>query len=179
MSERPRIFADWRFLAMLAFLLMVGYLVLTGVTAIQRTGELDRQNAAKSSQIDSLIKSGRQANADATRERQALLAAQQRLLIRLDTYDARQRALLAYLRKHGIEIPTRFVEVPVTQTPAGGGRPGSPPQSPPSGSQPNPPPVGPPAPSSGPGKSDGHADPHATPGPKPRAIKAEKARGKR
>lgn len=153
MIERPRIF-DWRFLAMLAFLLMVSYLVLTGVTAIQ-------QNAEKGRQIDSLIAAGERANADATRQRDDLLAAQRRLLSRLDAYDARQRALLAYLRRHGIDIPTRFVEVPVADQPVGPPRPNT-------GGPATPPPIKPPltpptsAPT-GPGNSDGHANP---PGPK-------------
>ena len=106
MSER-RMFADWRFMVTLAFLLMVGYLVLTGVVAIQ-------QNAEKGRQIDSLIAAGHRADDAATRQRDQLLASQNRLLARLDAYDARQRALLAYLRAHGIEIPTRFVVAPRT-----------------------------------------------------------------
>lgn len=159
MSDRkPRLFADWRFAISLAFLLMVGYLVLTGVSAI-------RQDAEKGRQIEALIASGRQADAEARRERDHLLTAQHRLLVRIDAYDARQRALLAYLRKHGVEIPTRFVQAPsFVKSPAGGGRrsSGSSPQAAPAqggGSQ------GTPAPSSvgstGPGKSDGHANPHA------------------
>lgn len=104
MKDRTRTL-DWRFLAMLAFLLMVAYLVLTGVVAI-------RDSAEKGHRIDSLIAAGQQADADASRERQALLDAQHRLLERLDAYDARQRDLLAYLRAHGIEIPTRFIQTP-------------------------------------------------------------------
>ena len=121
MSER-RMFADWRFLAMLAFLLMVGYLVLTGIVAIQ-------QNAEKGRQIDSLIVAAQRSDEAATRQRDELLAAQHRLLVRIDSYDARQRVLLAYLRRHGIEIPTRFI-----QAPSGGGSvtrsPGAPHKSP-------------------------------------------------
>ena len=166
MSERPRLFADWRFLAMLAFLLMVGYLVLTGVVAIQ-------QNAEKGRQIDALVTASHRADADATRQRDALLDSQRRLLARLDAYDARQRALLAYLRKHGVEIPTRFIEAPVT--PGGGGSvtrsPSAPHRSPSSGqggSGPiftQPPPQG----IAAPGKSGGHRHDQKKPRPSHRA----------
>jgi hypothetical protein len=147
MSERPRTF-DWRFLAMLAFLLMVGYLVLTGVVAIQ-------QNAEKGRQIDALISASQQADRSATRQRDALLASQRRLLSRLDSSEAQQRALLEYLRRHGVDIPTRFIEVPVSRQPSGagvqrpgGGVPGVPATRPPKSLQPPPP--------SGPGKSGEH-----------------------
>ena len=103
---------DWRFLAMLTFFLMVGYLVLTGVVAIQ-------QNAEKGRQIDSLITAAHRADDDASRQRDELLSAQHRLLTRLDAYDAQQRALLGYLRVHGVQIPTRFIEAPLTPGGAG------------------------------------------------------------
>lgn len=148
MKTRPRIFADWRFVVSLAFLLMVGYLVLTGVQAIQ-------QNAEKSRQIDALITASHRADDAATRQRDELLTAQRHLLSRLDAYDARQRALLAYLRRHGIDIPTRFVDAPVIRQSSGsglsrpgGGTPGVPATHPPKLLQ-SPPP-------SGPGQSGGH-----------------------
>lgn len=141
---------DWRFLAMLAFLLMVAYLVVTGVSAIQ-------QNSEKGHQIDALITAAQQADADATRQRDDLLAAQRVLLSRIDAYDARQQALLQYLRKHGIDIPTRFVEVPVGRlmSRSGPGRPGVgvpgvPVTTPPPGV------AAPPSPASGPGRSGEH-----------------------
>lgn len=138
MTARSRTF-DWRFLAMLAFLLMVGYLVLTGVVAIQ-------QNAEKGRQIDSLIATAREDRADANRQQLVLLE-------RLNTYDARQRALLAWLRKNGIDIPTRFIEVPALRTPSGGSSPA------PSSSRPNPPAGPTPTRTAGPGKSGSHAHP--------------------
>jgi len=168
--NRPRVFADWRFLAMLAFLLMVGYLVLTGVVAIQ-------QNAEKGRQIDALVASARQDAKDAAAERRDLLASQRALLSRIDSYDARQRALLAWLRKNGIDIPTRFVEVPATPsgTPSGGRSgppaPGKPTPTPP---QVNPPQVNPPAVPDQPGNSDGH--PGKGKGPKVTAQSANHGR---
>ena len=107
MTDHPRLFADWRFMVSLAFLLMVGYLVLTGVSAMQQNADKDRRDAIRSAQINDLIAAGQRSNEAASRERQALLN-------RLSAYDARQRALLAYLRAHGVEIPTRFIEAPVT-----------------------------------------------------------------
>jgi len=106
-----RLFADWRFAVSLGFLIMVSYLVLTGVVAIQ-------QNAEKGRQIDALVTASHRADADASRQRDALLDSQARLLARLDAYDARQRALLAYLRAHGVQIPVRYVVAP--RTPGGG-----------------------------------------------------------
>ena len=163
MIERPRTF-DWRFLAMLAFLLMVGYLVTTGVVAIQ-------QNAEKGRQIDSLIAAGQRADDAAARQRDELLAAQHRLLTRLDAYDARQRRLLAYLRRHGIDIPPRFIEVPVAVRPVGPTGPsggGAPTQEPPV-KPPSTPPKPPSSTPTGPGNSDGHAHPNS---PKPKKAKA-------
>jgi len=125
---------DWRFLATLAFLLMVAYLVLTGVTAIQQDAKKDRQ-------IDALIATAREDRAEAAEQQLVLLR-------RIDAYDARQRSLLAWLRRNGIDIPTRFVEVPATPA---GRRPATP--NPPAPSTQPPQSV----PTTAPGKSGTHA----------------------
>lgn len=144
MSPSLRRTFDWRFLAMLAFLVMVCYLVLTGVTAIQ-------QNAEKGHQIDALISAAAEQDAAASQERAELRGTQKQLLHRLTAYEQRQRALLEWLREHGIDIPKRFIDVPVlAQRPTTHHRHKHRQQT----SPPSAPPV------DQPGKSDGHRKKH-------------------
>jgi hypothetical protein len=103
---------DWRFFVALAACLMVAYLVVGGY----------QDNVRKGQRIDRLIAAGQAADAraahdaaNASTERQALLANQDRLLRlyrhqvrRQERLDARLTNLLAYLRAQGIAVPAEF-----------------------------------------------------------------------
>jgi hypothetical protein len=120
-----RHFFDWRLALSLALLLLVGYLVFAGI-------ETTRDNRAKGERIDALVtelqRQRDDAEADqrtAAAERAELLAGQHQLEAQYDLLIQRQAALLAYLRRHGIDVPARFIVThsitttgPTTQRPS-------------------------------------------------------------
>jgi len=92
---------DWKFLAALAFLIMVTYLVVGGYT----------EQVAKGRRIDALIAQGRakdqaadQAATAASKERDRLLANQERLLRLVRQQNRRQAAFGKYLKDAGVTL---------------------------------------------------------------------------
>jgi hypothetical protein len=106
--NRRRLF-DWRLATSLALLMLVGYLVFAGI-------ETTRDNRAKGERIDVLVTELQRQHADAeadrhsaAAERAQLLAGQRQLEAQYGVLIQRQAALLAYLRRHGIDVPARFI----------------------------------------------------------------------
>lgn len=96
--------AVWTASGLLVIAILVGLLVW-GIVATQRASE--RRDA----QIAALIQTVRDDNHDAAQDRTTATANQRALLDYTATLAARQDALLAYLRAHGIHLPQRLVTV--------------------------------------------------------------------
>lgn len=145
---------DWRFFLALAFALMVTYLAYAGWAGIEESKDKDVR-------IDALIESSQAKDESAlverriaARERRIVASNQAALLDYTRSLARRQAALLAYLNRHGIEIPTRFVTpptAPVLRDPSRAGQPNRPGGG--TGGS-NPPPT-----SSAPGNSGGNGGP--------------------
>lgn len=170
MIERGTI--DWRFCLALAFAVMVTYLGYAGWVGIEESKEKDvriddlievvqeRDDVIRDR--DHVIELERRA---AAKERRRLLRNQRLLVDYTRSLDQRQGALLAYLQRHGIEIPPRFVTrqdppairdtEPPTRSPKNNA-PANPPPSNPGGSAGR---GGPPGGSNPPGNGNGHGPP--------------------
>jgi hypothetical protein len=119
---------DWRLFLAIALMLLVSYLVFAGI-------EQARDNRAKGDRIDVLVSELQRQHADAEADRQssaaeraALLAGQEGLERQYAVLINRQTALLTYLKRHGIEVPTRFIVTTRTLSGASGGTSSTPPR---------------------------------------------------
>lgn len=86
-------------------------LLLTVVLAGWQLLEQHQDVVSKRHQIDALISTVQQHDAEAAADRTTAAANQRALLDYTAALAARQDALLAYLRAHGIHLPTRLVTV--------------------------------------------------------------------
>lgn len=107
---------DWKFILSLALLTLVTHLVINGIA-------ISNDNKAKGSRIDVLITEIQEQQNSAEKEREAaaaeralLLQGQRALARKYDVTLNRQNALLIYLRRHGIEVPPRFLIIETSQT---------------------------------------------------------------
>lgn len=100
---------DWKFWLMLSLAMMVGYLVFVGYAAIEDGREKDRQNAALIRKLDDKDRQAERAAVAATDAAARSAANQAALLDYTKALADRQTALLAFLRRNGIDLPVKYV----------------------------------------------------------------------
>lgn len=93
---------DWRFFVALAFAMMVAYFVYVGYSGV-------KSSEAKDNRVDALLAEVHEQDVTAAHERERAADNQQALLDYTKALAARQRSLLTYLQRHGIEIPNRYL----------------------------------------------------------------------
>lgn len=114
---QPRILNTRFVLALIALIALIVFsfaLVMTlrhQATSDQNTHALIVRNHALFNQNSALIAEIKAGDAESASERVILLENQRSLLAYTKQLDARELSLLAYLRKHGIRLPTRLVSV--------------------------------------------------------------------
>ncbi|HWU21100.1 MAG TPA: hypothetical protein VN088_06225 [Nocardioides sp.] len=93
---------DWRLFLAISLMLLVGFVVWSGANAAHRADDAlaTMQQHDQAAQID---------RAAAAQDRRTAAANQKALLDYTAALAARQDALLAYLRAHGIRLPARLV----------------------------------------------------------------------
>lgn len=110
-TDNSRVF-DWRLIVATALLALVAFILWDGFHAASERDRITQQNAALISNIRTQEQDQAADRAQAAKERSTLLAQQDVLLKRYDQLYADQKALLQYLRAHGIIVPTQFVVIP-------------------------------------------------------------------
>lgn len=112
---------DWKFWLTLTLAMCVTYLSFIGYSAVQDGREKDRQINALIRTAETKDQAAARRDAAAAADRQTSAANQRALLDYTQDLADRQAAILAYLRVHGIDLPTRLVRViqpPKIATPA-------------------------------------------------------------
>lgn len=111
---------DWKFWLSMTLAMCVGYLAFIGYAAVQDGREKDRQINALIRTAKEKDRAAERRDALAARERIAAAEVQEALLAYTRALADRQRAVLAYLRQNGIELPVRLVrEVPAPRIASG------------------------------------------------------------
>lgn len=104
---------DWKFWLSLTLAMCVAYLAFVGYSAVQDGREKDRQINALIQTAEAKDRAAERRDAAAAQERTTAAEAQKALLDYTRALADRQTAILAYLRAHGVELPTRLVrEIP-------------------------------------------------------------------
>lgn len=104
---------DWKFWLSLTLAMCVAYLAFIGYSAVQDGREKDRQINALIQTAEAKDRAAERRDAAAARERTTAAEAQKALLDYTRALADRQAAILAYLRAHGVHLPTRLVrEIP-------------------------------------------------------------------
>lgn len=101
---------DWKFWLSMTLAMCVGYLAFIGYAAVQDGREKDRQINALIRTAKEKDRAAERRDALAARERIAAAEAQEALLAYTRSLANRQRAVLAYLRRNGVDLPVRLVE---------------------------------------------------------------------
>lgn len=99
----------WGIAAGLVVVLLLGVLSWLLISASNDARHRSDQIDAQSRQIDSLIKATNDREREASAERSVAANNQRALLDYTQSLADRQAAILAYLRVHGIDLPTRLV----------------------------------------------------------------------
>jgi hypothetical protein len=120
LQTRQRVF-DWRFIVALIIMALTVFVIWDGLHAASERDELARENSVTTQQNTALLKQLDQRqteaaarDAAASRERATLLAQMRLVTQRADQSAADLKALLQYLKAHGIQVPTQFVYVPLS-----------------------------------------------------------------
>lgn len=103
MTDRPKErWFNWKFLLVLFALLALIYVLFSAVESVQANSVKDAQNTQ-------LIKTNDQLIATAVIERKEAAKERRELLEYTKDLAQRQRAILQYLSRHGIELPARLL----------------------------------------------------------------------
>lgn len=102
---------DWKFWVALTLAMCVAYLAFVGYSAVRDGREKDRQIDALIGTAEAKDRAAERRDAAAAEERLTAAENQRALLDYTRALAARQAAILAYLRAHGVDLPVRLVRV--------------------------------------------------------------------